>query len=309
MDKTLRRLAKVHRTDLHVVESLSRSIGSELTAEMLKMHPSEILSTARVNLLKSSRNEAIKILARENVRAIPLEAVPEGIAIVQGAAKLGHSLAYLQGMVSPQGLGSMLTVHILDPQPNEVILDMAAAPGGKTTFIAERMKNSGLLVANDINRGRIQALRANLNRHGIVNCIVVNEDATTLKLDQKFDRILIDAPCTGEGLIVSHPQRRTSREIVDPFIMQRTQQRLIKNAIRLLKEGGTLVYSTCSLNTAENEEALLPFISKWTVNPINDVKLEPKPVPSEIIPGSIRLLPPLHACDGFYIAKITKEER
>lgn len=290
---------------MHVVKSLIQSVGYEHTEQILQMHPNEIRYTARVNLLKTTRKKVIESLKQEGIRAIPIKEVPEGIEIIQGKPKLGHSLVYLQGLVSPQGLGSMLTVHVLDPQRDEKVLDLAAAPGGKTTFIAERMGNTGLVVANDINRARLKAVLANINRHGISNTIVTHNDGTTLNLDLKFDRILLDAPCTGEGLLVSQPRRRRSKDVSDPYILQRLQRQLVSKAVDLLQVGGKLVYSTCSLNLMENEEVLEPFLDRLEVERL-EIQLPEPFLPSQEIPNTIRLLPSLHGCDGFYISLLRR---
>ncbi len=299
-------LSKRYRTDLHVVRSLVNSLGYNETEAILKMHPSDIRVTARVNLLKTTRKKAIKALKQEGIRALEIDEIPEGIEIIHGQPKLGHSIAYLQGLVTPQGLGSMTTVHILDPKPDELIWDMAAAPGGKTTFIAERMRNRGWLIANDINRARLRAVQANIKRHGITNTIITHHDATDLKLPLQFDKILLDAPCTGEGLLVSQPRRRTSKDISDPFVLQRMQQRLLHNALKHLKPRGTLVYSTCSLNVTENEEVIKPFLNQAQLLKV-EMQIKIKPVNSPIFEQAIRLLPSRHGCDGFFIAKLRKK--
>ncbi|RMG26931.1 MAG: RsmB/NOP family class I SAM-dependent RNA methyltransferase [Methanobacteriota archaeon] len=288
------------------MRSLVQSIGYESAEEILQMHPNDLRPTARVNLHKTSRKDAIEFLLQEGIRAIPIKEVPEGIEIIQGKPKLGHSLSYLQGLVTPQGLGSMLAVHILDPKPGENILDLAAAPGGKTTFIAERMRNQGVVVANDINRARLKAVQANVNRHGLSNVIITNHDGTSIDLGMQFDRILLDAPCTGEGLLVSQPKRRRSKDISDPYILQRLQRQLLAKALSHLKIGGQLVYSTCSLNLVENEEVIDPYLDKLQVEEIH--QSIPAPLSSEKIPNAIRLLPSTHGCDGFFIALMRKVE-
>ncbi len=255
--------------------------------------------------MHSERETVIKFLRQEGIRAIPIHELPEGIEILHGKTKLGHSLAYLQGLVSPQGLGSMLTVHILDPKPSEYVLDIAAAPGGKTAFIAERMQNKGLVVANDINRARLKAVQANLTRHGLSNVLVLHHDGTSLNLSERFDKILLDAPCTGEGLLVSQPRRRRSKDVSDPYILQRLQRQLLARALSHLKIGGRLVYSTCSLNLMENEEVIDPFLDRLEFEKIH-LSMPSSPVKSESFPNAIRLLPSKHGCDGFFIASMRR---
>lgn len=304
--KTLRKLSKDYAANYDVVKLLVESFGENIAEDILRMHPAEIRQTARVNLLKSTRDEVIDMLREEGIHATHLAEINEGIEIFYGSELLGHSLPYLAGLVSPQGLGSMVTVNALDPQPEELILDLAAAPGNKTAYIAERMRNTGELVANDSSKPRLASLKSNLNRHGITNVVVTNYDGTIFPMDRKFDRVLLDAPCTGEGLLVSTPSRRKSRDGTDPYILQRIQQRLLKRAVRLLKKGGTLVYSTCSMNSVENEEVLEPFLGRLELEEI-PVKLETPFFRSAIMEKAVRLLPNFHYCDGFFILRGVKK--
>lgn len=302
---TVRRLSGKYHANTDVVSLLLDTLTEEDVEEILSMHPIDLIQTARVNLLRTSRETAIQLLQKEGIRALPLEEIPEGIEIIHGAEDLGHSIVYLTGLVMPQGLGSMIAVHALDPQPNELVLDLAAAPGNKTAFIAERMRNTGTIVANDKSKPRLQSIISNLNRLGITNVAITNYDGSAFPTTEKYDRILLDAPCTGEGLVVSQPSRRRSREMLDPYILQRTQQRLFKRALRLLKKGGILVYSTCSISSIENEDAVLPFMRNTSIEPI--YVNSPAPfMESEKLSGAIRLLPNTHGCDGFFVLKVKK---
>lgn len=303
--RRIREIGTATSTNPDVVQLLYDTLGEDVTIDILQMHSEEIVKSARVNLLKSSRAQVLEELTTQGIRALASDLLPETIDILYGDTMLGHSLSYLQGKVISQGFGSQLTVHLLDPQPGETILDLAAAPGNKTSFIAERMQNTGTLIANDVNKSRLLSIRDTLTRHGIINTWITNYDGTQFPREQAFDRVLLDAPCTGEGLIVSQPNRRKSREMLDSFVLQRTQQRLVKRAVRLLKPGGTLVYSTCSLNHIENEEVLKPFLHQIKVSDIR-ASLPINNTPSVEIEGSIRLLPNLMACDGFYIFKGVK---
>ncbi|MDH5401968.1 MAG: RsmB/NOP family class I SAM-dependent RNA methyltransferase [Candidatus Heimdallarchaeota archaeon] len=270
---------------------------------LLKLRPEDLIKTLRVNLLKIGREEAMENLAEENIITKIHPFIPEGLIITKGSNKVGSSLSYLAGEVMPQGLGSMLTVLALDPKPGDTILDMAAAPGGKTCFIAERMQNKGRLVANDISFKRLKALLFNLARHNIQNISVINNNALYLDLPMQFDKILLDAPCTGEGLIVSQPNRKRSRDIHDIYALQKTQISLVKKAISMLNKGGSCVYSTCSLSPLENELVIDQFRDQIEIQEIN--------IPGDCGLNSIndefiktkRLIPSKHKCDGFFICK------
>lgn len=269
------------------------------------MRPHQLNNTARVNLLKVSREDCILKLFHEGIKAKPILEIPEGIIITAGWKKIGSSQCYLQGYVMPQGFGSMLAVHSLNPQPNETILDMAAAPGGKSCFIGERIQNTGLLIANERSHKRIQSLTHNLMRHGITNVIITQQDGANLKMDH-VDRVLLDAPCTGDGLIISNPSRKKSKSIMNSFSMQRIQITLLSNALSLLKPGGTCLYSTCSLNTIENEQVLYPLREQFKIESIDIPGLSGVETIHEEFTKTKRLLPSTHYCDGFFIAKLKK---
>jgi NOL1/NOP2/fmu family ribosome biogenesis protein/precorrin-6B methylase 2 len=159
----------------------------------------------------------------------------------------------------------MLPVEILDPKPGEKILDLCAAPGGKTVAIAGRMKGQGLLVANDNSVDRMKPLVKNIERYGVSNCVVTNEDPTNLikKFTESFDKILVDAPCSGEGMFRKDENAIKSYEKfkVDQFTMM--QENILQCAHHMLKSGGFLLYSTCTFNPEENERMVLAFSKKY----------------------------------------------
>ncbi len=185
--------------------------------------------------------------------------IPEGYFIDrndQSERPLGKTLAHFTGQIYSQSLSSMLPVHVLDPQPGEIILDMCAAPGSKTTFLSDRMAGQGLIVANEPSGTRSKKLVANLNRLGITNTVLLQSDGTILDrfLSPIFDRILLDAPCSSEGF-----GRRDARFFQSMWSLQsvqemaRLQRRLIVSAFNLLKVDGVMTYSTCTSAPEENE--------------------------------------------------------
>ena len=156
----------------------------------------------------------------------------------------------------------MAPVEILNPQPGERILDLAAAPGGKTTQIFSRMGNTGLVVANEVHPGRVWDLAENLERWGARNTIVLNETPARLaeKFDSFFDRVLLDAPCSGEGMFRKSAAARKdwSPELVDRCAARQTI--VLNQAARMLSPGGTIVYSTCTFSPQENEAVIARFL-------------------------------------------------
>ncbi|MCH8905884.1 MAG: RsmB/NOP family class I SAM-dependent RNA methyltransferase [Candidatus Heimdallarchaeota archaeon] len=303
--KDIRDLSNKYGTNYELVSELVKWFGFSEITSMLKMKPQDLKKTIRFNKLKTSKNEIMDKLEKEEITVDPIIELDEGLLVTSGWKKVGSSLAYLSGEIMPQGLGSMLAIEALDPQPGEKILDMAAAPGGKSCFIAERMMGKGELVVNDISKNRCSALINNLSRHHVQNYSLSISDGANLKLSG-FDRILLDAPCSGDGLIVSDIRRRNSTKILKSFALQKIQFSLLKRAVVMLKPNGYCVYATCALTPIENELVVQ--------NILGDVTIESIDIPGYAGIGEInplferakRLLPSSHGCDGFFIIKIRK---
>lgn len=185
---------------------------------------------------------------------------------------LGKTIYHEAGAFYMQEPSAMAVVEALNPMPGETILDLCAAPGGKTTAIGARMRGQGVLVANEIHPERVIVLSQNLERTG-VPAVVVNE--TSLRLaeiwTQQFDGILVDAPCSGEGMFRKEPESRSEWTEESPKRCARRQQEILANAVRMVKPGGRLVYSTCTLNPVENEQVV-----SWAVENL-PLELEPLP--------------------------------
>lgn len=189
---------------------------------------------------------------------------------------LGRDPWHMAGAFYLQEPSAMLPVEVLDPKPGEVVLDLAAAPGGKSTQILSKLQGKGVLVSNEINPGRTKALRENLERWGYENYLVLNEDPNRLLdvFSSFFDRILVDAPCSGEGMFRKNPEalKEWSREHVAGCSVR--QEKLLNTAAKLLKEGGVLVYSTCTFNPEENEKVIANFLKQNSDFILEEVKIK-----------------------------------
>lgn len=173
-----------------------------------------------------------------------------GIKIYDTKVPIGATPEYLAGQYMLQSASSLLPVIALDPQMNEKILDMAAAPGGKTSYIAQLMKNTGCLFANDLKKDRLRALQFNLYRLGITNTVVTCRDGRKYPqiFPNSFDRVLLDAPCTGLGIISKDPSIKANRVLIDIYKNSHVQKQLLLAAIDSTRVGGVVVYSTCSVS-------------------------------------------------------------
>jgi 16S rRNA (cytosine967-C5)-methyltransferase len=219
------------------------------------------------------------------------------------------SALWRSGQFMPQSRASMLVAHALDPQPGDRVLDMCAAPGAKTTHIAALMQNQGEIVAIERHKGRAEALNHTIHRMGASNATIQVQDAGEFRASgPKFSRILLDAPCSGLGTIHSRPDLRwrVSPDAVQALAAE--QARLLSAAALATAPGGTLVYSTCTVSTAENERQIGAFLDEHRA--FQAIDLEPR-FPAWRHPrggGQLLALPHVQGSDGFFIAALRREE-
>lgn len=276
----------------------------------------------RTNTLKTRRKDLALALMKRGVSLDPLANWSKvGLKIMESPVPVGATPEYLSGHYMLQSAASMCPVLALSPQPKERVLDMSAAPGGKTSYIAQLMRNTGVIFANDLRADRQKATVANMHRLGVKNVIACVHDGRKLsKLFSqfKFDRILLDAPCSGLGVISRDPSVKVQRTIADVKKTAHLQKELLLAAIDVLnhksKTGGYMVYSTCSISVAENEEVVNYALEKRDIK-IVDTELDfgtpaftryqqKRFHPS--LSKTRRFYPHVHNMDGFYVAKIQK---
>ena len=216
----------------------------------------------RTNTLRTHRRELAQALINRGVTLEPVGKWSKvGLQVFESQVPLGATPEYLAGHYILQAASSFLPVMALAPQENERILDMAAAPGGKTTYMAALMKNTGCIFANDSNKARTKGLIGNVHRLGVKNTIVCNHDAKDFpKLIGGFDRVLLDAPCSGTGVIAKDASVKTNKAEKDFMFLPHQQKQLLLAAIDSVdhnsKTGGYIVYSTCSVTVEENEQVV-----------------------------------------------------
>jgi len=222
----------------------------------------------RTNTLRTHRRDLATALINRGVTLEPVGKWSKiGLQVFESAVPLGATPEYLAGHYILQAASSFLPVMALAPQENERILDMASAPGGKTTHIAALMKNTGCIFANDSNKSRAKGLIGNVHRLGAKNVIVCNYDAREFpKVIGGFDRVLLDAPCSGTGVIAKDPSVKTNKTEKDFLMLPHLQKQLLLSAIDSVdhasKTGGYIVYSTCSVTVEENEQVVQYALTK-----------------------------------------------
>ena len=287
-------------------ESRYRTLLGEDFDNFLKISSSKLKKTIRVNTIKC------KSLGKGYTQhpTIPF-------AYYTDKNILSDSIEYKSGMIHPQEISSMIPPLVLDPKPNETILDMTAAPGSKTTQIAAMMNNTGSIISIDNSLQRLKGLRYNINRLGVVNTTIIKNDSTMINLGIKFDRILLDAPCSSEGLIRKKLSFLNKWSIANINEKSRLQKELILNSFDHLKKGGILVYSTCTLAPEENEgvidyllnnrkDASISNISIKGIKTRSGITTWNKEIFSKDIQKTIRIYPQDNDTEAFFIARVKK---
>jgi len=301
---------------LKFIERYSKLIDWE---EFKKYSLSFLRRSIRANTLKISVKELRERL-KNNWTLEQIQWCKEGYWIEHTKKErrdIGNLIEHSLGYFYTQEAASMIPPVVLEPKPNDVVLDIAASPGSKTTQIAQYMQNKGILIANDYTIERMKPLTMNLQRCGVANSIITLMEGQWFKRSGiEFDKVLVDAPCSGTGTI-----RKSLKTISiwNPDMVRRlsiTQKQLIETGFNLIKENGTLVYSTCSLEPEENEAVVDFLLNKYENAKLEEIKLNLKNSPAIVefenkkynpeIKKCLRIWPQDNDTEGFFVAKIRK---
>ncbi len=307
--------------DVDEIKEQIKAINRELYERLLKIDPSDdffkhmvkpLRSSIRVNTLKA---EVDKV--RENLENIITGEVPwcrEGFFV--NTDDFGRIPEHQLGIIFSQEASSMIPPVVMDPEPGMKVLDIAAAPGAKTTQIAQYMENEGCIVANDVKHSRINILISNLQKCGVLIAKVTDKDGRFFgRFGERFDAVLVDAPCSNMGMIRKNYKNIKLWRLRDCYGLSRLQKELLVAAYKAVKPGGVVVYSTCTLEPMENEE-VVDYILRNTDAEIEDIDLplrrtkpflefEGRKYVGEV-KKCLRIHPQDNDTEGFFVAKLRK---
>lgn len=269
----------------------------------------------RVNTLKISVDDFLQLVAPYGWQLTQVPWCEEGFWIEredEDALPLGSTAEHMSGLFYIQEASSMLPVTALFAEGNQPqrVMDVAAAPGSKTTQIAARMNNQGAILTNEYSASRVKVLHANISRCGISNVALTHFDGRVFgaAVPEAFDAILLDAPCSGEGVVRKDPDALKNWSVESNNAIAQTQRELLESAFHALKPGGTLVYSTCTLNREENEDVLAWLLAEYPqaveVTPLN--ALFPEAEKALTAEGYLHVFPQIYDCEGFFVARLRK---
>ncbi|EKN64112.1 16S rRNA methyltransferase B [Neobacillus bataviensis LMG 21833] len=284
--------------------------GYEKTKEMCEINLTAPMQTARVNLTKISRDECVAILEEDGFQIEKSPIIPEAIRSLKG--NLASTIAFKYGMLTIQDESSMLAAYALGAMENEFVLDACAAPGGKSTHIAEKLENTGEVISVDLHQHKVKLINDNARRLGLSNIKTNVSDSRLLQekfKDETFHRILLDAPCSGLGVMRRKPDMKYTKTEKDLNRLSNIQQNLLTSVAPLLKKGGILVYSTCTVDKEENDNTVKTFLEN---NPEFEGDLSfknrmPEAVQPLITGFELQIFPQDFGSDGFYIAALRKK--
>ena len=276
-------------------ERWKKNYGRENLVRLLEWNNTPPSTFARLNTLRATADELHEHWAQEKVEARPVALDWVGDATVfelQSHPSLADLRSFNKGLFYVQDPSTLLAVAELDPQPGETILDLCAAPGGKTAYIAARMQNEGRVIAHDIAPDRTKLIKENCTRLGVSNVSPALPSTLDAQLTAPADRILIDAPCSNTGVMRRRVDLRWRIRETELTRLRHTQLELLRDAVPRLKPGGTLVYSTCSLESEENSAVVQEFLSQHQTMHLESERA---------------LTPWTEGVDGAYVARLVKE--
>jgi 16S rRNA (cytosine967-C5)-methyltransferase len=292
-----------------MVERFIRQYGLEDAERLCDWYNQPAAMWIRTNTLKTTRAELKQILEKEGLTVNESRHTPEGLKI-ENAVNLHKLKSFQQGLFTVQDESSMLVALAAEPAPGQRVLDVCSAPGGKTTHMAQLMKNKGTIYACDIHKHRLDLIAENCKRLGISNVELVQQDGTKLtkRWQEPFDVVLCDVPCSGLGVLGRRADARWAKESEDIAGLCKIQKKILEEAAQLVVPGGTLIYSTCTIAPEENQEMVKAFISEHPEYELDETLTDCWLDVDKEETGYVQFLPFIDDMDGFFIARMMRRE-
>ena len=304
------RLAVETSHPLWLIKLWSKQFGWEKTIQMARANNERVNVTIRVNGVRGTREELKQKLESEGITCEYGNLSQDALVILKG--NVIKTKDFEQGWFYVQDESSMLVARALKPKHHSKVLDTCSAPGGKTTHVAELMRQTGTVYAHDVYEHKIKLIEDNVKRLGLTNVVATLQDATTLNEryeSDSFDAVLVDAPCSGLGILRRHPEVKITKQPSDLDEIMMIQKKILNTVAPLVKVGGTLVYSTCTVNRKENDKMVGQFLAQhpeYELDPTLVNRL-PEVLHEQTKKGMVQLFPGDYQTDGFFIACLKRQ--
>ncbi len=296
-------LAVYYSHPLWLVRRWVDRYGIDATTKLLIANNERPELCLRVNRLRTDREQFLQKLAQMQIKANPSAYLGQFVR-TKSLSGIGQMDLFRGGHFTIQDESAALPCQLLDPHAGQRVFDLCAAPGGKTTNIAEMMNNGGEVIAIDKYEAKLKMIQASCDRLGLKNVVLRAADASTLE-ENAADRVLLDAPCSGLGVLTKKPDIKWKRDVADILRLAASQAAMIDHAAKLVKPGGVLVYSTCTIEPEENEDVIRAFLGRHPEFVLDDPRSF---VPRELVSdeGFVQTFPHRHGMDGTFAARLVK---
>jgi 16S rRNA (cytosine967-C5)-methyltransferase len=288
-------------------QAFNRVPSIDLRINILKIDRDFLPDAPQPERIERHRDNLIDLFQAANITAIPIPDLPQGLRFVGNVGAISQLPGYSAGSWTIQDSSAQLVTHLLDPQPDQVVIDACAAPGGKTTHIAELMGNTGQVLALDQTASRLKKLQQNLDRLQLDTVKILTGDSCGFsELTNTADRVLLDAPCSGLGTLHRRADARWQKTPAQIDQLAQLQAKLLTNTATWVKPGGVLVYATCTVCSIENEDVILPFLK---THPDWQIELPPADSPLAGLvsdAGWIKVWLHRQQMDGFFMVKLRR---